>query len=72
MKFIAPPHVSSASVSSGPIAVVDGILELPDDAPQSDVDGLVVNGFAIIPDAPAAPPTLSLKGAGVASGSKDS
>jgi hypothetical protein len=51
MKFKAPEHISSITLSTGPHAVVDGVVEVSDDTNQGDLAGLGANGFTRLPDA---------------------
>ncbi|BCA57688.1 hypothetical protein [Sphingomonas sp. HMP6] len=49
MRFTAPPHMTSADLTCGPTPVIDGIIELPDNAGPGDIAGLIANGCVIIP-----------------------
>jgi hypothetical protein len=50
MRFAAPDHITSITLSSGPIGVgTDGFVEVPDDASQGDLQGLITNGFMPAP-----------------------
>jgi hypothetical protein len=49
IRFIAPPHVSMAFLSTGPVAVIDGALALPDDPSPGDRAGLAAGGFVPAP-----------------------
>ncbi len=55
MRFLAPPHVGTAFLSTGPIAVVDGAIEVSEDLPHGDRRGLIASGFTLAP-APIAKP----------------
>jgi len=68
MRYSAPADVSGINLSTGPLTVVDGFVDVPDDASEGDLGGLAVYGFAPAPDgaprragkaptANAAPPT---------------
>lgn len=55
MRYAAPADVGGINLSSGPLAVVDGFVDVPDDATASDLGGLATYGFlAVHDDAPAA------------------
>lgn len=49
MKFLAPADLTDATLSTGPVPVIDGVLTVPDDTPQGDIDGLKVAGFVPVP-----------------------
>lgn len=53
MKFTAPPHTTGVQLSSGPIEVVDGQVDVPDNAPEGDIAGLRASGFEPVPVTPA-------------------
>jgi hypothetical protein len=55
MRFIAPPHVGTAFLSTGPVAVIDGAIELPGDLSPGDQAGLAASGFTAV-SAEKAPP----------------
>jgi hypothetical protein len=56
MRFAAPEHITSITLSSGPLAVgTDGFVDLPDDVSQGDLQGLAANGFTLAPPSPAKP-----------------
>lgn len=55
MRYAAPADVTSIILSSGPLAVVDGFVELPDDATQGDIGGLAMYGFYPAPMTSEAP-----------------
>ena len=44
-RFAAPEHVSAVTLSTGPNAVVDGIVELLAPVAEGDRHGLLANGF---------------------------
>jgi hypothetical protein len=46
-KFTAPAHVTSISLSSGPVEVIDGVAEIHLLTP-GDVTSLRANGFELI------------------------
>lgn len=46
-KFSGPAHVSSIVLSSGPLAVVDGVAEVHEPT-QGDIAGLAANGFSLV------------------------
>lgn len=50
MRFAAPEDVSEIILSSGPLRVENGFVEVPDDATAGDLGGLAVNGFVAAPD----------------------
>jgi len=50
MRYAAPADVAGISLSIGYLAVTDGAVEVPDNAPQGDLAGLAAYGFA--PSAP--------------------
>jgi hypothetical protein len=55
MRFAAPSDVGGINLSSGPLVVVDGFVDVPDDATPGDLGGLATYGFvAVHGDAPAA------------------
>jgi hypothetical protein len=58
MRYAAPAQVSDVVLSIGPVAVIDGFITVPDDMPQGDANGLVVNGFTPAEDAPQSAPTI--------------
>jgi hypothetical protein len=47
IRFLAPPHVSAAFLSQGPVAVVDGAIELAEDIAHGDWAGLIAHGFTL-------------------------
>jgi hypothetical protein len=51
MRYSAPADVSSINLSTGPLTVEDGYVEVPDDASEGDLGGLAVNGFLPAPEA---------------------
>jgi hypothetical protein len=55
IRFIAPPHIGTAFLSTGPVAVIDGAIALPDDLSLGDRAGLAASGFTSAP-AEKAPP----------------
>ena len=56
IRLIAPPHTGTAFLSSGPVAVIDGALELPDDLSPGDRAGLAASGFVPAPAEKTKPP----------------
>ena len=46
-KFQGPTHITSITLASGPLAIVDGIAEIHEPT-AGDVAGLMANGFALI------------------------
>lgn len=56
MRYAAPAEVTSIILSIGPVPVVDGFVDVPDDLGAGDIGGLAMNGFV---PAPAAPPPKS-------------
>ena len=57
MRYATPADVTGINLASGPLTVVDGFIEVPDDAGQGDLGGLAVYGFTPAPvDATAASP----------------
>lgn len=56
MRFTAPPHTTGVDLSIGPIPVIDGFIETPDEMPHSDLAGLVANGFTPAPSDPVPAP----------------
>lgn len=65
IRFLAPPHISAAFLSRGPVAVIDGAIELVGDVAHGDWAGLIASGFelasAIVAKAPAAKPEAALQ-----------
>jgi hypothetical protein len=51
MRYSAPADVSGITLSTGQLTVVDGFVEVPDDASEGDRGGLAVYGFTPAPDA---------------------
>lgn len=49
MRFTAPDEISEVFLSNGPHKVVNGVLEIPDDTPPSDVGSLSTYGFVPAP-----------------------
>lgn len=49
MRFSGPAGISAISLSSGPIDVVGGFADVPDDATAEDLAGLTANGFKAAP-----------------------
>jgi len=45
MRFTAPAHTTGVDLSIGHICVTDGVIEVPDDVPATDLSGLAANGF---------------------------
>lgn len=45
MRYAAPSDVSGITLSTGPLTVVDGFVEVPDGATPGDLGGLAVYGF---------------------------
>ena len=45
MRYLAPADVTGITLSTGPLSVVDGFVEVPDDVLPGDLGGLAVNGF---------------------------
>ncbi len=78
MRYAAPPHVTGITLSTGPLVVVDGFIDVPDDLSLGDIGGLINNGFypappegspsesptpvKTAPPAKASPPTPEIKG----------
>jgi hypothetical protein len=56
MRLLAPPHISTAFLSSGPVAVIDGAIEVADDLAPGDRAGLAASGFTPAPHAKATSP----------------
>ena len=55
MRYAAPSDVSGITLSTGPLTVVDGFVDVPDDASPGDIGGLAVYNFVPAPEsAPAA------------------
>jgi hypothetical protein len=52
MRYAAPDNTTAITLSIGPVAVVNGVAETPDDLNQGDMISLQVNGFTLIPDEP--------------------
>jgi len=62
MRYTAPAHVSGINLSIGPVVVVDGFVEVPDDLGAGDLGGLAMNGFTPVPaDEPAPVPAKTPK-----------
>ena len=60
MRYAAPFDVSAIFLSSGPLTVDDGFIDVPNDAPQGDIGALAVNGFYPAPYlSPEAPPAVT-------------
>lgn len=55
MRWTAPADTTSITLASGTLNVVDGAVDLPDDATDGDRLGLIANGFRIAPDSDPAP-----------------
>lgn len=72
MKFLAPQHTSDAHLSNGVFPVAkDGSIEVPDDTPTADIDGLKRAGFVPVPVGQAdAEQTVSTKAKPADSGAK--
>lgn len=51
MRYSAPADVSGINLSTGPLTVVDGFVDVPDDATEGDLGGLAVYGFTPAPEA---------------------
>ncbi len=49
MRYAAPSDVTEVYLSTGPLTVVDGFVDVPDDASTGDLAGLSVNGFTSAP-----------------------
>jgi hypothetical protein len=49
MRLLAPPHISAAFLSSGPVSVIDGAIEVAGDLSQGDRAGLAASGFTPVP-----------------------
>ena len=49
MRYAAPSDVSGITLSTGPLTVVDGFVEVPEGATPGDLGGLAVYGFAAAP-----------------------
>ena len=49
MRYAAPADVTGINLTSGPLTVVDGFVDVPDDATPSDLGGLATYGFVIAP-----------------------
>lgn len=49
MRYAAPSDVSGITLSTGPLTVVDGFVEVPDGATPGDLGGLAVYGFTPAP-----------------------
>lgn len=45
MRYSAPSDVSEVFLSSGPVPVIDGFIEVPEDASTANLAGLFANGF---------------------------
>jgi hypothetical protein len=60
-RYVAPAHVSSVFLSCGECAVVDGVVELPDDLSEGDLIGLAANGFMAVLDEAATPASKGAK-----------
>ena len=50
MRYAAPSDVSGITLSTGPLTVTDGFVEVPDDATAGDLGGLAVYGFTLAPE----------------------
>lgn len=62
MRFAAPDHVTDITLSIGPVPVVDGHVEVPDDLGQGDLGGLAMHGFTrVAGEAPAPSPVKAPK-----------
>ena len=57
MRYLAPPETTGIHLTTGPLIVVDGAVDVPDDALPGDLSGLAMNGFVLATDdhEPAAP-----------------
>ena len=44
MRFSAPAHMTSADLTTGPVAVIDGFIDTPDGIGPGDIAGLIANG----------------------------
>jgi len=53
MRFAAPQDVSDITLSSGPLPVVDGHIDVPDAAGAGDLASLAAYGFTPAPATPA-------------------
>ena len=49
MRYAAPADVSGIILTSGPLTVVDGFVEAPEDATPGDLGGLAMYGFTPAP-----------------------
>ena len=47
-KFKGPDHVTSITISTGPVTVESGIAEIVGELTQGDVAGLKANGFDLV------------------------
>ena len=45
MRYAAPSDVSGITLSTGPLTVVDGFVDVPQGATPGDLGGLAVYGF---------------------------
>ena len=68
MRYAAPKDTTSITLSTGPVDVVDGFIEVDDMLSLGDATGLIANGFtpAPVPASPAKSKTPSAPDAGVA------
>jgi hypothetical protein len=49
MRYAAPSDVSGITLSTGPLTVTDGYVEVPEEATAGDLGGLAVYGFVAAP-----------------------
>jgi hypothetical protein len=49
MRLRAPRHVTAAWLSTGPVAVKHGAVEIADDVAPGDLRGLAAAGFVALP-----------------------
>lgn len=56
MRYLAPADVSAAILTNIIAEVVDGAIEVPDDASDNDRMGLAANGFTLAVAEPVVPP----------------
>ena len=50
MRYAAPADVGGINLSSGPLVVTDGFVDVPDDATVGDLGGLATYGFVAVYD----------------------
>lgn len=55
MRYAAPDDVTEVYLSSGPLAVIDGFVDVPVDASTGDLAGMAANGFYLAPQASVKP-----------------